>query len=150
MAKKKTGKSRFFWGFCLLLYSLLMLWLLFGQRWGTSVYRQELAENINLIPFATLGRYWQLLQGGDGGLVRHAFINLAGNVVMFIPLGALLPAVYSRLRGFFQTFFFSVMLIATVEALQYATLLGTCDIDDLILNLAGVILGYILYRCTRQ
>jgi glycopeptide antibiotics resistance protein len=69
---------------------------------------------------------------------------------MFVPLGALLPAVYTRLRSFFKTVFFSALLIAGVEAVQYVTLLGTCDIDDLILNLAGVILGYILYRCFRR
>ena len=132
-----------------MLYTVLMLWLLFGQRWGTPIYQQQLAENINLVPLVTLKRYWQLLQGSDGALVRHAFINLGGNVVMFVPLGALLPGVFPRLRKFWKTFFFSGALIVTIEIVQYFTLLGTCDIDDLILNLAGVTLGYLLYRCIR-
>lgn len=149
MAGKEKKSRRLLWLLPLGVYCALMLWLLFGQRWGTELYRQNLAENMNLQPFATLQLYWQLLQGGDGSLVRHAFINLAGNVIMFIPLGFLLPKAFAGLRKFFKVFFLCGLLIVLVEAVQYVTLLGTCDVDDLILNMAGVTLGYILYRCTR-
>lgn len=145
--RKKTG---FWWYVLFVLYCLLMLWLLFGQRWGTELYRQHLAENMNLIPFATLRRYWELLQGGDGSLVRHAFINLAGNVIMFVPLGFFLPKLFPGVRKFYENFLLCAGLIATVEAIQYLTLLGSCDVDDLILNLVGISLGHLLYRCTRR
>lgn len=133
--------------FCFVAYCFLMLWLLFGQRWGTEIYTQALAERINLKPFATIGRYWELLHKTQNQtLLRHAVINLAGNVVMFIPLGVFLPGIWRRFRSFFQTFFLSILLILTVELVQYATNLGTCDIDDLILNMTGIFVGYLFYK----
>ena len=129
--------------FCFVAYCGLMLWLLFGQRLGTEIYTQQLADSVNLRPLATVGRYVNLLQtNSNEKLLRHAVINLAGNVVMFIPLGFFLPRAFPRLRHFFRTFFLAVLVICLIEAVQYATWLGTCDVDDLILNTVGVCIGY--------
>lgn len=149
MAAKKRAAGRIIAGVALLAYSAWMLWLLFGQRLGTGIYEQQ-AAGINLTPFSTLRLYCQLLQSDSGYLVRHAFANLTGNVVLFIPLGILLPAVFYQLRHFLKTFLLAAVLIATVEAVQYFTQLGACDVDDLILNLLGVALGYSLYRYRRR
>lgn len=132
-----------------LLYCGLMLWLLFGQRiegpLGISLGNAQ--ENINFVPFATVKLYLRLLQNGASqGLLRHAVINLVGNVVMFVPLGWFLPGVWPKLRAFFKTLFVTAALICMVEAVQFAAGLGSCDVDDLILNLAGVILGYGFWR----
>ena len=129
-----------------LAYVLWMLWLLFGQRWGTEIYSQELAKSMNLQPFVTIKHYIALLKNGPSGLVTHAVINLVGNVVMFVPLGFCLPKIFPKFRNFFRTFFFCVLLIVAVELLQYYTYLGTCDIDDLILNMAGVTIGYLFSK----
>ncbi len=79
-----------------ILYALLMLWLLFGQRIGHTgygTYLWQLKSNLNLIPFRTLLEYTEVLNAGRNRfLLRHAFVNLAGNVVMFLPLGIFLPA----------------------------------------------------------
>lgn len=137
-----------------LAYCALMLWLLFGQRYeGTQL--RELLENAdrraNFVPFETVRLYLRLLKNGASeSLLRHAVINLVGNVVMFVPLGWLLPAVWERLRGFFKTFLLCAAIICLVEAVQYATALGSCDIDDLILNLIGATLGYAFWRLTRR
>ena len=40
------------------------------------------------------------------------------------------------------------MLILCVELLQLATMLGSCDIDDLILNVIGASLGFFLWKHT--
>ena len=124
-------------------YALWMLWLLFGQRWGTEVYTQQLAESMNLKPFATIKRYIALLGSSKPTLFRHAVINLVGNVVMFVPLGFFLPGIFPGMRRFFRAFFLSLGLILTVELVQYFTMLGTCDIDDLILNMVGICIGYL-------
>ena len=132
-------------------YCGLMLWLLFGQRLGTVVYEQNLAESMNLQPFATLSMYWKLLKGNASPYyIRHAFINLAGNVIMFVPLGYFLPKIFEKLRKFWKTTLFSLCLIVTVETVQYFTMLGTCDVDDLILNMVGVGIGYLLWRIFRR
>ena len=127
-------------------YVLWMLWLLFGQRWGTEIYSQELAKSMNLWPFVTINHFIALLKGGSSGLVTHAVINLVGNVVMFVPLGFCLPKIFPKFRSFLKTFFVCFLLIVAVELVQYCTYLGTCDIDDLILNMAGVSIGYLFAR----
>lgn len=155
--KKQTDTAAVLFG----IYGIIMLYLLFIRN-RTAVdgvpYWQQVLGNYNLTPFHTVGNYWHILTHREYYLekweaysiyryhARHAFINLAGNVVMFVPLGALLPAANGKLRKFFRTFFTSFGLILTVEVLQLFTLLGSCDVDDLILNLCGVIVGYGLWK----
>ena len=124
-----------------LLYCAAMFWLLFGQRIGEPSYLAQIRLNINLTPFRTIRQYWSLLQNQDFRI--HAFVNLVGNVVMFIPLGYLLPKIWKRFRNFIKLFFFVLISILIVEMLQYVTMLGSFDVDDVILNLIGVILGYL-------
>ena len=148
MAKRKQKvNTQPFWRFLFVLYIAVMLWLLFGQRLGTVVYEQDLAEGMNLQPFATVAMYWRLLKGNASPYyIRHAFINLAGNVIMFVPLGYFLPKLFEKLRAFWKTTLFSLCLIITVETVQYFTLLGTCDVDDLILNMVGVCIGWLFSK----
>lgn len=135
-------------------YCALMLWLLFGQRLDGRELKMlfgNVDRRANFVPLETVRLYIRLLQTGvSENLLRHAVINLVGNVVMFVPLGWLLPAVWERLRAFFKTFFLSAVLICAVEAIQYVTTLGSCDVDDLILNLLGITLGYALWRLTHR
>ena len=146
MAKeKKRGIGAIFLRIAFLLYVAAMGWLLFGQRWGTEFYR-----SVNLEPLVTIKLYWNLLHGSNAYLVRHAFINLVGNVVMFVPLGFFQPYLNAGLRKWYKTLLTTAVLILLVEVVQYVTGLGSCDIDDLILNLAGAWLGYIIWRITRK
>lgn len=146
MAKeRKRGVGQIFLRIAFLLYVAAMAWLLFGQRWGGTFYR-----SVNLKPLVTIKLYWDLLHGDNAYLVRHAFINLAGNVVMFIPLGFFQPYLLVKLRKWYKTMLTTVALILVVEVVQYVTGLGSCDIDDLLLNLVGAWLGYILWRITRK
>ena len=152
MAKRgKESSAPVLWRLLFVLYGALMLWLLLGQRLGTVVYEQNLAESMNLRPFATMAMYWRLLKSNASPYyIRHAFTNLAGNVILFVPLGWFLPYLFGKLRGFWKTFLFSICLLITVETVQYFTMLGTCDVDDLILNMVGVVFGYLIWRITRR
>ena len=131
-------------------YGLWMLWLLFGQRMTMGPvpdYAGQLRQNLNLVPFETIRRFWWVLKHStDAGGIRHAIVNLAGNVVMFIPLGVFLPGIWKRLRKFRWFLPAVTLLIAAVELLQLVTLLGSCDVDDLILNLIGAVLGFGLWK----
>ena len=136
-----------------LLYCGLMVWLLFVQRIGRVTvwdYPQQLRLNLNLIPFATIRRYLGFLQWQQGALLRHAVINLAGNIVMFVPLGFFLPCLFPKLRGFLPLLLTAVLLIAGIELIQLFSLLGSCDIDDLLLNLPGIVIGFCLFRSLRK
>ena len=127
-------------------YAALMLWLLFGQRYEGSIAWENLSqllERINLKPLHTIKSYlWVLMNDLSLTAMRHAFVNLAGNVVMFVPLGFFFAVLFPRLRNFGWMVLCTVALICAVEIVQLLTLLGSCDVDDLLLNLAGTIIGW--------
>lgn len=126
-------------------YCLLMLWLLFGQRLGKAG-----AAGFNLQPFGTLRRYiWVLRHSQSQAQLRHAVVNLVGNVVMFVPLGLLLPALWQRLRRFWIFLLWLTAIILAVELLQLLSGLGSCDVDDLLLNVCGGSLGFFCRKITK-
>lgn len=131
----------------LCLYGAVMLWLLFHREPGSGeFYWEQVGTRVNLIPFVTIRRFWRLLYSQHSHLVKLGVVNLVGNVAMFVPLGFLLPGSIPRLAGFWRTFLTAGLLICAVEILQMLLLVGSCDVDDLILNLAGVSIGYGMYR----
>ena len=145
--KRADSGKKPLWRLLFLAYAMWMLWLLFGQRLGNGT-SGALWDNMNLRPLETIRLFWNLLDHRNPALVRHAVINLVGNVIMFVPLGFFLPLIFSRLRRFMKLVLTSTLLIVSVELVQLFTRLGSCDTDDLILNLAGVILGFLLWRIT--
>ena len=141
----KRGKINI-WHILFTIYCALMLWLLFN-RTGYDAglpYAEQL--KYNLLPFETIGRFLRLLSSSQGWLRTHAFINLVGNVVMFIPLGFFLPKLWQKQRKLWRTLLTTVLIILLVELTQMLTLVGTCDTDDLILNTLGAAIGYGGYK----
>lgn len=149
-AKKQVRTSRVLF----VLYCIAMLWLLFCRSpgWIPGLgYEEQLRANINLTPLYTIRNYWQVVyhRTNDDALL-HCIINLGGNVLLFVPAGVLLPKIWPKQRNFFRFFATCAGLMFLVEVLQLFTLLGSFDIDDLILNLIGMILGFIGYHLFRK
>ena len=132
-------------------YCALMLWLLFDRPGYVPgiPYWQQAAGHLNLIPFRTLRLFAGLLDSAQPEYVRSAVINLGGNIIMFIPLGFLLPRVFIRLTSLPHVLATTAVLITVVEIVQLFTLVGSCDIDDLILNVIGSALGYGFHKLTK-
>ena len=147
--KKKYPKSTPVWRFLFVVYVAVLLWLLFDRTpgWGNAdTYAQVLRSNMNLIPFHTIGNYWTVVKRMEyTPLFYHCVINLGGNILLFIPVGYFLPWLWTALRNFFAFLLTCTLAITLVELLQLVTLLGSLDIDDLILNLFGMILGYLFF-----
>ena len=154
MAKQKNTSTPF-WRFLFLLYAVLLLWLLFDRNfeWTENItYRQQIKNNISLIPFRTISHYWKIVALKQYNDVKfyHSVINLAGNIIMFIPIGYFLPRLWVKMRQFFPFLFTCTLSVCIVEILQLLTLLGSMDIDDLILNLFGMILGYSVFMFCKR
>ena len=133
------------------IYCALMIWLLFLQRSPRIVdsgYLETIRQNMNLLPGDTIRRFVSVWN--TPVYHRAAIVNLAGNIVMFIPLGFCLPWAHAPLRRFWKTLLLSAGIIILVEIVQLVTLLGHCDVDDLILNLIGVTAGYGLYYLSQE
>ena len=131
--------------FCI--YGAIMLWLLFDRVGGIEgmPYWDQIRANLNLEPFHTIRLFLKVL--GNRVYSTSAIINLGGNVIMFIPLGFFLPLVFPALGKFWRTILATALIITAVELTQLFTLLGSCDIDDLILNVIGAAAGYGLFKC---
>lgn len=78
----------------------------------------------------------------------HSLVNLFGNIAIFIPFGALLSYGLSRWR-FLKVLVFSFLMSLSLEAAQVIFSMGTFDVDDLILNTSGGVLGHAVYSMYR-
>lgn len=70
--------------------------------------------------------------------------NIAGNILMFGPLGFFLPLLWKCFRKLSKTVLFGFLVSLAIECSQLFLARGT-DIDDLILNTSGVMLGYLVF-----
>ena len=151
MAKRrKKVNTQPLWRFLFVVYIALMLWLLFGRSPGWSdgrAYRELLRQNINLKPFYTIENYLHvILKNPQSSYFKNCIIELLGNILLFIPAGWLLPRLFRSMRKFFPFLLTCLLAILFVESLQLVTLLGRFDVDDIILNIVGMLIGYILYK----
>jgi glycopeptide antibiotics resistance protein len=151
--EKENPKLTLGVGILFLAYSAMMLWLLFDrvpQNTGLS-YWQSVSFNMNLVPLRTIAMYVHiLLNTTTPYMLRHAIINLFGNIGMFIPYGIFLPILFPRLQTYWRCWLWAMLGILVVELLQLFTLLGSLDIDDLLLNLIGVTIGYGIFRLAQK
>lgn len=97
--------------------------------------------NINLIPFETIKLYFF----GADYINKHIIVsNLLGNVILFLPFG-LLPIFLRQLKSKRKFLIVSIATVLSIEILQFVLQVGMADIDDVILNLLGAIIGYSFY-----
>lgn len=121
----------------------LIYFLLFSDWYGRSGMSEY---HYNLTPFLEIQRFWQYR---DTVGTFASVSNLLGNVLIFLPLGFLLP-MGSTKTSFFKTVLISFELSLAIEVFQLISKLGCFDVDDLLLNTFGGILGYILFWiCSR-
>ena len=146
-------KRRTMWLCAFMLYCSLMACLLFGrERFAAPMgsWAQVLA-NINPVPFETIAQFVGfLIHDYADGLKRHAIVNLVGNVLMFVPLGFLPALLWKRFRPLWRCLLWGGAIVVCVELTQLFALVGSCDFDDLVLNLVGIGFGYGLYWLTHH
>ncbi|MEV5029778.1 VanZ family protein [Paenibacillus sp. LPE1-1-1.1] len=119
-------------------YALVMCWLLFYRnRYFGEGY------SYNLVPFFTIKKY----------IVYHDhfnfdiwFKNLFGNIVLFMPIGLFLPLLNKKYSRGIVLAAASILLITIVELTQMLTRVGSFDIDDIILNTLGALLGLMITK----
>ena len=149
MAKKKSA-TEVLPRFLFLVYCAAMLWLLFDRQRspvGDLAYTDVLQQNMNLTPLHTIRNYiWVIRKNADQELVRHCIINLGGNILLFIPAGYLLPRIFTKQKNFLVFLLTCAGSILLVETAQLFSLLGSFDVDDILLNLFGMLLGFIIYH----
>ncbi len=122
----------------LLYIAFIIYFLIFSDWYGRTVMG---TYRYNLVPFKEIRRFWEYRE--QLGMAAM-FTNLFGNILIFIPFGFFLPMA-SRIRSFSTTLLSSLGLSLCVEIFQFFTKVGSFDVDDLILNTLGGVLGYLIF-----
>jgi len=115
--------------------AFLLRLLLFSRAPGSE-------RSINLIPFATIAHFVTSHSSGTG---RVAFANVVGNVLIFIPLG-LYVSWLRRKAAVWLTLLTVASVSIAAEIVQGVFAVGASDIDDVILNCGGGIIGIFTFR----
>lgn len=96
----------------------------------------------NFIPFKTIKmyiRYYDL-----PGL--RSFSNLFGNILIFIPIGMLMPMAHKASRNVWVMLMNAFLFVLGIEVFQLFSAFGAFDVDDIILNCFGVLIGRAVYQ----
>ncbi|VYU03377.1 VanZ family protein [Peptoniphilus gorbachii] len=97
------------------------------------------AWGVNLVPFRTIRNYIKY----SGFL--HTMINIFGNIIIFVPFGILLAEIFPKTRNILKILGITFATSFFVEFIQF--FIGrSVDIDDLILNLLGSVIGYFIWK----
>ncbi|MFF2885998.1 VanZ family protein [Paenibacillus sp. NPDC057967] len=97
-------------------------------------------ESGNLVLFREISRSLQSFSS-------HDIYNLLGNVVIFMPLGILLGLMFTRKRmAGIKVLFYAFFLSLCLETAQLLFMIGQFDVDDILLNTGGGVLGFAIYR----
>ncbi len=97
----------------------------------------------NFIPFKTI---WPYLRGEHGWFIGA--LNLVGNIVLFVPIGFIVPFVWQKMTWGNAALFAAASGLA-IEVMEVVLRVGIFDIDDIILNALGVMIGSYFFRVTR-
>ena len=104
-----------------------------------NTYSMQGSINYNLIPFRSMSAQIERITQW------WALKNLLGNIIPFIPFGFLLPITYKKFSSAISIFVIGLASILLIEIFQFFTKLGNFDVDDIILNMIGIVCGYVIF-----
>lgn len=137
MSKKIRSKKflMIFTGF----YLSALVYLLFF-----AFFRTNTNTAVNWIPFKNILELTNYtFRTGHG--ISHWIVNIPGNILAFVPMAV--PLNYLKIKVNRLTYLFVLLAIPVMcEYLQYLFKSGSADVDDVILNVAGIFLGVFLIR----
>lgn len=99
-------------------------------------------RNINLIPFRTMSPYLKNITE------TYAFKNIIANILVFIPLGFFISNKNSK--NVFKALIICLGVILSIELIQLFFKIGFFDVDDIILNFIGSLLGVFISLFVRK
>ena len=102
-------------------------------------------SEINLIPFKTLYEYLFVNNTSVSSWSSVSILNIFANTLLFIPLGLLTPLIWEKYDSFYKILTLGLISTCLIEFIQIFIGRST-DIDDVILNTIGVIIGYTIFK----
>jgi len=114
-------------------------------NWNRELLKIYADNYFNIVPLKTIKLF---IEGYLNGYVtfKSFTINILGNIFILIPYGVFIPSIFKKINKFYKFLILMIVLVLSIEILQFVTRSGSCDIDDLILNLLGASIGYLIYK----
>ena len=109
-----------------------------AETWEKGVILEGL-DTANFTLFKTIRMYI------DYSYMLNSFENLVGNVAVFVPFGFLFPYVFQRGRNFLVMMLNVFLFVLGIEVFQLFSAFGAFDVDDILLNCVGAVIGYACY-----
>lgn len=135
--------------YILALIMLLLVGVMFvgirGQIWTNLSLIEYIKSSSNFVPFKTISTYLTAMFTGSIN-IDIPIKNLLGNLVMFLPMGIYLPYYIKRLNKVGSFTLSMIVLLFVIEVTQLVTRRGSFDIDDLILNVVGALIGFGIWK----
>ncbi len=146
MNENKDKRLKVFSRSLFVIYLAAALYLmLFSEEMGRTMINQH--YRYNLVPFKEIRRF--LTYSRILGL--HAvLINLAGNVLCFIPFGFYLPILNKKLKSMILIIIMTFCFSLIIELIQLIFKVGCFDVDDMFLNTIGGLIGYLIFLIYRK
>jgi glycopeptide antibiotics resistance protein len=95
----------------------------------------------NFNPWETVQLYLNAIKYNYIGM-EIPLSNLIGNAMLFMPMAVFLPCLFRPMQRLWRFALVMLLLLVAVEALQLLLACGSCDIDDVLLNLAGTLIVF--------
>ena len=142
MKKQTKTLTIIWWVYIVLLFVFVVV------KFKGSVY--ELSDRINSYSGQGLINYNLIPFRSMSVQIRHitqwwALKNLLGNIIPFVPFGFLLPIAYRKFNSSIKVLSTGLVSILLIEIFQFFTKLVHFDVDDIILNMIGIVCGYLMF-----
>ena len=125
--------------FCIYLFAL-SYFLFFSEGFGRTELYEE--YRYNLVPFQEIKRFFYY----SGLFTPFQFaVNIIGNIFVFTPYGIFISMLRRKRSTFLYVLIWSALFSLIVETIQLLTKVGIFDIDDIIMNTFGALIGFFLY-----
>ncbi len=158
--KKRRSQINVYWfkemlNFLFAIYICMVISVtLFPLPIGFDYQNENLFRSVNLVPLVTIIENISLIGTAYDGdtlfMIALILINVGGNILLLMPLGFLAPILWRKFRHFKKVILLSLAVSITIELLQLLeSSFGrggrVTDIDDVICNVLGAIIGYLIY-----
>ena len=129
-------------------YTAFTIWILFFCPYiNPSRVQHNAVEAPLLLPFQSTAHYiWLAWHYHDMNNIMEFITNIGGNILLFMPLGALLADGRWYHKPWWMPLLTGALISLTVETIQLLTHVGYFEVDDIIWNAAGTLLGFVLWK----
>lgn len=130
---------------------------LFPLPIGFPSSAENLSRSVNIIPFASIfkdiGQIGRAYDGDVLFMIGLIVRNVGGNILLLMPLGFLAPIIWDTYKKIKNTILLGLTISVSIELSQLIESLFSewariTDIDDVICNVLGSIIGYFIYKIT--